>query len=84
MVFNIFSETVAPCDRVSEMYNVSIPAYTTSFTYNIPITDDDVYEIDEIFKVRIVAPPSRSQVKRGQPYAATITVLDDEQRELFV
>ena len=66
------------------MYIVPIPAHTTSFTYNIPITDDDVNEINEIFKVQIVAPPSRSQIKRRQPYAATITVLDDEQRELFV
>ena len=43
-----------------------------------------MYEINEIFKVQIVAPPLHSQIKRRQPYATTITVLDDEERELFV
>ena len=74
---------VATCDYGS-MYTVLIPAETTSFTYNFPITDDDLYEMDESFKLQIVPSTLHRQIKRRQPYAATITILDDEDRKLFV
>ena len=74
---------VATCDYGS-MYTVLIPAETTSFTYNFPITDDDLYEMDESFKLQIVPSTLHRQIKRRQPYAATINIFDDEDRELFV
>ena len=74
---------VATCDYGS-MYTVLIPANTTSFTYNFTINDDDVYEMDESFKLQIVPSTLHRQIKRKQPYATTITILDDEDRELFV
>ena len=74
---------VAICDYGS-MYTVLIPANTTSFTYNFPITDDDLYEMDESFKLQIVPSTLHRQIKRITPFAATITIMDDEDRELFV
>ena len=66
------------------MHTVPIPTDTTSFTYNIPITDDDLFEIDETFKVQIVEGSLHRQIKRVQPYETTVTITNDEERELFV
>ena len=80
----IFILNIATCDYGSRIRNVTIPANTTSFTYNLPITDDDLFEIDETFTLQIVPSTLHRQIKRKHPYAATVTVFDDEERELFI
>lgn len=66
------------------MHTVAIPTDITSFTYNIPITDDSLFEMDETFKVQIVETSLHRQIKRAQPYATTVTINDDEECESFV
>ena len=66
------------------MHTVLIPNDTTSFTYKIPIIDDDLFEIVETFEVQIVETSLHGYIKRAQPYATTVTVSDDEERESFV
>ena len=66
------------------MHTVPIPTDTTSFTYKIPIIDDDLFEIDETFKVQIVDTSLHRQIKRTQPFTTTVTMYDDEERESFV
>ena len=53
----------------------------TTFKYNIPILDDDVYEINETFSV-VIALSNHSQIKINQTNnTADVTIIDDEERE---
>ena len=68
------------CDYGDGPYNVSIPVDVTTFKYSLPILNDDVYEIDETFKVQI-ASSDHSQIKISQADRADVTVIDDEERK---
>ena len=52
----------------------------TTFKYNLPILNDDVYEIDETFRV-VIASSDHSQITIGRANRADVTIIDDEERE---
>ena len=52
----------------------------TTFKYSLPILNDDVYEIDEMFSVEI-ASSNHSQIKISRADRADVTIIDDEDRE---
>ena len=68
------------CDYGDEPLIVTIPFNVTTFKYNLPILNDDVYEIDEIFTVEI-ASSNHSQIKISRADRADVTIIDDEERE---
>ena len=68
------------CDYKDGPYNVTIPVGVTTFNYSLPIFNDDVYEIDETFRIEI-ASSDHSQVKVSRADRADVTIIDDEQRE---
>ena len=69
------------CDYDPGPHNVLISTDMTTFTYNIIISDDDVYEINEELSVNI-ASSNHSQIKISPTSrTARVTILDDEERE---
>ena len=58
-----------------------IPFNQTIFTYDVPINDDSLFEIDEIFTLEILASSLHSNIERKNPNRATITIINDEERE---
>jgi len=65
-------------DYNSEPYTITIPAGMTNATFDVPITDDDIYEDNENFMLTIdesILPPN---VRRGDPSEATVTIVNDD------
>ena len=53
----------------------------TTFTYSIPILDDDVYEINETFSV-VIASSNHPQITISRTdNTADVTIINDEERE---
>ena len=61
-------------------YPVIFPAGSTKANFSIPITDDDIFELDETFLLTLVIPPAAQAigVMRGDPFMATVTIINDE------
>ena len=79
-----FILNVATCDYDSRVHIVPIPINMTSLIYNVAINDDDLYEMNEAFKLQIIATSLHRQIKITQPNVTTVTIIDDDERELFV
>ena len=64
-------------DYTSGPYTVTFPAGQTNVTLNIPINNDMILEIDEIFMLTIdeTLPDG---VTRGDPFEATVNIVDDD------
>ena len=67
-------------DYTSGPYTVIIPAGQTTATFNIPITDDMILEIDEDFMLTIDGPSLPTGVTRGTPNVTTVTIVDDDRK----
>ena len=61
-------------------YPVIFPAGSTRANFSIPITDDDIFESDETFFLTLVIPQPAQNigVMRGDPFMATVTIIDDD------
>ena len=61
-------------------YPVIFPAGSNKESFSIPITDDDIVELDETFFLTLVIPQLAQDtgVMRGDPYMATVTIINDE------
>ena len=61
-------------------YPVIFPAGSTKANFSIPIIDDDIYENDETFFLTLVIPQPAQNigVMRGDPFMATVTIIDDD------
>ena len=61
-------------------YSVIFPAGSTKENFSIPIRDDDIYENDETFFLTLVIPQPAQNigVTRGDPFMATVTIIDDD------
>ena len=61
-------------------YPVIFPAGSTKENFGIPITDDDIFELDETFFLTLVIPRPAQDigVMRGVPFMATVTIINDE------
>ena len=61
-------------------YPVSFPAGSTKESFSIPITDDDIVELDETFFLILMIPQPAQDigVMRGDPFMATVTIINDK------
>lgn len=63
------------------MHIIPIPIGETTITYNFTIFDDDLFEIDETFKLDIIESSLHKKVNRKEPSTATITIINNDERE---
>ena len=67
-------------DYDSGPYTVTFPAGTQRASFDVPITDDDVFEGDETFDVTIISNTLPDGVSAGTPGSATVTIVDDDRK----
>ena len=66
-------------DYTSGPYTVTIPAGSTTATFDVPITDDMILEELENFMLTINS-SLPDGVTRGTPSEATVTIVDDDRK----
>ena len=66
-------------DYTSGPYTVTIPAGQTTATFNVPITDDMIFEGNENFMLTINQTLLCS-VTRGTPSKATVNIFDNDRK----
>ena len=61
-------------------YPVIFPAGSTKANFSIPIIADDIFELDETFFLTLVIPQPAQNigVMRGDPFMATVTIINDD------
>ena len=64
-------------DYDSGPYTVMIPARQTSVPFNIPINNDNILEVDEVFTLTINPPPTCTV---DDPSSTTVAIVDDESK----
>ena len=65
-------------DYTSGPYTVTFPAGQTSATFDVPINDDNIYEVNEDFLLTIDETLLPTGVTRGSPGEATVTIVDND------
>ena len=65
-------------------FSISIPAGKEEESFNVPITDDDVYESDESFELVINRVRLPSRISRAHKYTSTVTILNNEKCKYYV
>jgi len=65
-------------DYNSGPYSVIFPAGVTSVTFDVPITDDDIYEGNENFMLTINQFSLPINVNHGDPGEATVTIVNND------
>ena len=65
-------------DYASGPYTVTFPAGQTTTTFDVPINDDNIYEINEDFILTIDESSLPTSVNRSNPGEATVTIVDDD------
>ena len=64
-------------DYVSGPFSVTIPAGQINVSFDVPITDDNIYEENESFRLAIVQSSTLDCVQVGRPRRATVVIGDD-------
>ena len=67
-------------DYTSGQYTVIIPAGQTNATFTVPINDDDIWEGSEDFLLTIDDTSLPTEVTRGNPGEARVTIVDDDHK----
>ena len=67
-------------DYDSGPYTVTVPAGSTTATFNVPINDDNILEGGEDFMLIINETSLPTDVTRGTPGEATVTIVDDDRK----
>ena len=67
-------------DYASGPYSVTISGGETYGALNIPIVDDGDFEEDETFMLTINSSSLPAGFISGDPYQATVTILDDDSK----
>ena len=76
--FLYYTYLVEECDQFSETtYEVIFSNGTTTVTFSINITNDDIYEGDESFTLQI-QDSLPALVTLGEPNIATVIIQEDE------
>ena len=78
MVHEIYYITGGNMDYGSEPYNVIVPAGNTTVSFEVKINNDNTLEGNETFNITINATSLPACVNRGNPYEATVTIVDDD------
>lgn len=61
-------------------FAVTFPAGMTTASFNIPITDDSMFEGDETFTINIVPGTLPRQVQEGPNCTVIVTIVDDDSK----
>ena len=61
---------------MSGPYNVTFTAEMTTSSFSVSIIDDETFEDDETFTLKINSAPSIIDI--GDPHQATVTIVDNE------
>ena len=68
-------------DYTSGPYTVTFPAGQTTATFNVPINDDDIFEIDENFILTINPSLLSTRITTvGNSGQATVTIVDNDRK----
>ena len=67
-------------DYTSGPYTVTFPAGQTTATFDVPINDDAILEGNEDFILTIDQTSLPSNITRGSPGQATVTIVDDDRK----
>jgi len=70
-------------DYNSGPYTVTFPAGMTSVTFDVPITDDNIFEGNENFMLTINQSSLPTGINCGDPGEATVTIVEDEGKEFI-
>ena len=65
-------------DYDSGPYSVTFVTEETSASFDVPITDDDILENDENFKLSINSTSLPKDVTVGDPSDISVTILDND------
>ena len=65
-------------DYDSGIYNVVIPTGETTVPFDVPISDDSIFEGNKDFDLTIICGTLPNGVTCGNPDNATVTIVDDE------
>ena len=65
-------------DYISGPYTVTFPTGVTMITFDVPITDDMILEVDEIFILTINGVTLPNGITCNTPGQATVTIVDNE------
>ena len=65
-------------DYDSGPYSITFPAGVTSVTFDIPVTDDNISEANETFKLAISSSSLPATVTCAEPCNATVTIADND------
>ena len=63
-------------DYTSGPYNVTFPAGSTSVSFDVNVTNDDILESNETFNLNIISSSVPDQVIIGNPKQSTVTIVD--------
>ena len=67
-------------DYTSGPYYVTIPAGVTHAAFDIPITNDSVFEYNENFMLAINSPALPTDILVGTTDQATVTIVNDDSK----
>ena len=67
-------------DYTSGPYTVTISAGITMIAFDVPIIDYNIYEGNENFNLSINSSSLPTDVTRGNPSEATVTIVDDDRK----
>lgn len=79
-VFRVLCFWTGNADYDPGPFDVTFPAGMTTASFNIPITDDNMFEGNESFTVTIVASTLPSQVVEGTDCVVVVTIVDDDSK----
>ena len=65
-------------DYNSGNYTVEIPASRSVVSFNVSITDDNVFEGNENFTLSLTVPLSTEGILVGEPRRTTVIIIDDD------
>ena len=71
-------------DYHSGPYTVPVPAGQTHTTFGVPLTDDNCYEGNENFVITIHSSPLLNRVTPGNPTQATVTIVDNDSKNIMI
>ena len=65
-------------DYTSGPYTVTFPAGVTMIAFDVPVTDDMIFEVDENFMLTINGTSLATGITCEIPGQATVTIVDNE------
>jgi len=75
---NVNGSNTGGVDYTAGPYYVTFPAGDTSLSFDVPITDDNLFESDESLQLSIVRRSLPNGVTRGNPGRVKLTVVDND------